>query len=216
MTYLSSRSVLDEIASHGIDVFDINDLVKIYGKPKSYVSKVLSRSKNVNRLERGKYFFVGADFYEIASNIVFPSYVSLLPAFSYYGLTEQEPVVFSIVSLKRHKNMVAEGKKIEFLSIRRDRFFGYKKNNNAFIAEPEKAILDALYFNRLAFSYTEEAVKNGIDAGVLDATKLKEYALRFKSSTLINKVGFILESNDIDAVDLLPYISKAYIRQIAN
>ena len=162
MKYIKSEDVIDELSAHRLTVFDINEITKIYKKPRHYVSKSIARIKKIQRIERGKYFLVGASEYAIASNIVYPSYISLLSAFKYYGLTEQEPVVFSVISLKRHNNVAFNRSTIEFIALKHDRFFGYAKKDGAFIAEPEKSIIDALYLNRPAYSYVSDALHEGL------------------------------------------------------
>ncbi len=211
MGYQKSRDLVDELTVHKMPVFDISDAARIYRKPKHYVSKVLSQQKKISRIERGKYFLIGASEYDIASNIVYPSYVSLFAAFKYYGLTEQEPAVFSVISIKRHASVRFANGIIEFIAIKRDRFFGYTKENNAFIAEPEKAIVDAMYLNKPAYSYISDAIHSGIRSGLLDINKLKEYALRMKSASMANKLGFLLDKERVKCDDLIKYMSTNYV-----
>ena len=83
VTHNKVRDVLDELAEHNKSVFTLNDAARIMNKPKKYVSKLLAMSRKVARIERGKYFITtgkNIDFYEIASQIVFPSYISLFAA----------------------------------------------------------------------------------------------------------------------------------------
>ena len=50
-------------------------------KTSKYASKLLSSNKYVKRVERGKYYITNSnqiDFYEISSNIVYTSYISLI------------------------------------------------------------------------------------------------------------------------------------------
>ena len=99
MAYNNMHEILAGLAAHNKRVFSINDAAKAMGKPKRYASKLLSANKEVERIERGKYYIKSGniDIYEIASQIVFPSYVSGFAALRYYSLVEQEVVKYTVV-----------------------------------------------------------------------------------------------------------------------
>ena len=195
VTHNKVRDVLDELAEHNKSVFTLNDAARIMNKPKKYVSKLLAMSRKVARIERGKYFITtgkNIDFYEIASQIVFPSYISLFAAFEYYGVTDQVITTVSVVSLKRHRPVVLDGHMIEFRSIQKKRFFGYRKTENTYIATIEKAIIDALYFNAPPMSYVRETLSEAINRDIIDVDKLLEFSRRMNSSSLERKVELLL------------------------
>ena len=80
MQYNSIQDILIELSGHK-KIFTIKDAAKIMNKPSKYASKLLSSNKYVKRVQRGKYYINNSnqiDFYEIASNIVYPSYISLI------------------------------------------------------------------------------------------------------------------------------------------
>ncbi len=90
----------------GMHVFTFNDAVGVLGKRRSYVKLLLSRmvSRNaIHRVERGIYCTESAGVLETASNIVQPSYVSLMAALSYYGVTTQVPILIDVITSKRHR-----------------------------------------------------------------------------------------------------------------
>ncbi|MBX8640400.1 MAG: hypothetical protein KIS29_08710 [Thermoplasmata archaeon] len=195
VTHNKVRDVLDELAEHNKSVFTLNDAARIMNKPKKYVSKLLAMSRKVTRIERGKYFITtgkNIDFYEIASQIVFPSYISLFAAFEYYDVTDQVITTVSVVSLKRHRPVALYGHMIEFRSIQKKRFFGYKKTENTYIATIEKAIIDALYFNAPPMSYVQETFSEAVKRDIIDVDKLLEFSRRMNSSSLVRKVELLL------------------------
>ena len=59
--------------------------------------------------------------------------------------------------MKRHREINLGENRIEFRTVDRERFFGFEKIQNFYIASIEKAILDSLYLNKPAFSYVKEA-----------------------------------------------------------
>src|SRR5271157_2154633 len=118
-------SILDALSKSNKRVFTTYDVAKLMGKPSAYASLMLSKSKRASRIERGKYFLEEASTYEIASNIVFPSYVSLQAGLQYYGLVDQNIVRYSVIALKRHKTVEIRGSTMEFIKAEKRMFFGY-------------------------------------------------------------------------------------------
>ncbi len=193
------QTVIDELLQHDKSVFTINDVAKIVQKPKPYVSKILSSSNRIQRIERGKYFLSKdrvPDLFEIASQILTPSYVSLFAAFRYHSITEQSIVRYSVISLERHRQISVLGNVIEFRNLRRDRFFGYKKQGNAFVATIEKAIVDSVFFKSPPLSYVQEALIIALENKMLDLKLLKKYAERMKSPSVRNGVEKLLQPGE--------------------
>jgi predicted transcriptional regulator of viral defense system len=200
MAYIKMQYVLEELAGHNKRVFGLNDISKITGKAPAYLSKILAANPRVKRAERGKYYLTGlngADMYEIASNIVFPSYVSMFAAFQFYNLTEQSIVKYSVVTTKRHRRLRIENNTIEFISIAKDRFFGYKKVGSAYIALVEKAIVDSIYMHSPDMAYVEDAFSKALHRGMMDKKLLAKFALRMKSKALSKEVAKLLKANGI-------------------
>ena len=194
------QEVLDELALHNKTVFSIYDAARIMNKPNNYVSKLLSNNKKVRRIERGKYYLTdgrGINIYEIASQVVFPSYVSMFAAFQFYSVTEQFVVKYSVVTLKRHRPITIENNAVEFIKIQKERFFGYKKNGNAYVATIEKAIVDSLYLGSPPFSYIEEAFAESLRRKIINVDLLVDFALRMKTKATAERVQTLLKSENI-------------------
>jgi predicted transcriptional regulator of viral defense system len=166
------------------------------GKPKRYASKLLSANKEVERIERGKYYIKSGniDIYEIASQIVFPSYVSGFAALRYYSLVEQEIVKYTVVTIKRHKSLKVAGATIEFVTFPKSRFFGYNKNAGAYIATVEKAIVDSLYLRSPPYSYVSEALDNALRNGMLNANALRDFARKMGSKKVALQVESLINA----------------------
>jgi len=189
---------LQYLERSGKKVFSIYDAAKVIGKPTAYTSLLLSKSKDVERIEKGRYFIKGTDMYEIASNILFPSYVSLYAAMQYYELIDQNIIRYSVIALKRHKPIIlGNGSSIEFITVKSDMMFGYTNKNNVYIASPEKLFIDCLYLDKVPFSELKNTLEVANADGLIDSKLIIEYAIRTGSSTLVNKLGFLLESAGI-------------------
>ena len=203
-----TQEIVDYFTQMGKHVFTLNDVSKLTFKRRDYLSRLLCANAKIRKIERNKYYITGAEVNEVASNIVEPSYVSLMAAFRFYDLTTQVPAKVSVVTTKRHKGVVFENMRIEFRTVNRRRVFGYKRIGNIMIASPEKAILDSLYLREPSYADVEEALEMGLRAKSIDVRKLMNYAKEMESGVLVNRLGFILEDIGVDATYLHKYKSR--------
>ena len=206
---------IDVLARSGTHAFTVYDIAKMLGKSTAYASLLLSKSKKAHRIERGKYYIEGASKYEIASNVVFPSYVSMHAGLQYYGLIDQNVLRYSVITLKKHKPIDLGGTMINFIKTRKKAFFGYTSKSNAYIALPEKLFIDCLYFGGIPFSVLKEAMATAKEDNLIDIATIERYAVMLGSRVLVSKLGFLLEDAGINADRLLKYRYRSYI-SVAN
>lgn len=205
-----SSQLLSELAENNKTIFTVNDAVRILKGRKSSVTKLLhdlTKKKWLFRLSKGKYLIlpleagVEPEFTEhelvIASNLIFPYYISYWSALNYYGLTEQVSKTIFIATIKRKREMEMKGLKFKFVTINKNKFFGFDKvpinNHSINLAEKEKAIVDCLDFPRYCGGITE--VIKAVDGAKeeLDLNKLIAYAKKMKNRAILNRLGYILE-----------------------
>ena len=80
-------------------------------------------------------------------------------------LTDQLPFTIHVVTTRKRKNKIIRymNTNIEFLRIKKRGFFGFQKiiqnRKEIFIAEPEKAIVDALAMKKMSFEEANEIIK---------------------------------------------------------
>ncbi|MEW6219077.1 MAG: hypothetical protein AB1634_06015 [Thermodesulfobacteriota bacterium] len=78
-----------------------------------------------------------------------PSYISAEWALNAHGLLDQAPTVCTVVTLApsvgRRNRVVLPGAVIEYSRIKESLFWGFESANGAFLARPEKAVLDTIY-----------------------------------------------------------------------
>jgi predicted transcriptional regulator of viral defense system len=137
-----------------------------------YVKKGL-----LTRLKRGLYARTETlahmgqqDLFQIANFLQVPSYVSLMTALSYYGITTQvQRNFFESISIKRTKTFEAGGFTFRYTKISPRRYGGFEKKRGAFVALPEKAILDCFYLASLG--------RYALDISSLDLTRINEQRL---------------------------------------
>lgn len=205
-----SSQLLSELAENNKTIFGVNEAVKILREKKSSVTKLLhdlTRKKWLFRLSRGKYLIlpleagVKPEFTEhefiIASNLVKPYYLSYWSALNYYGFTEQVTRTVFVATTKRKREANILGLKIKFVSVKDNKFFGFKKilisGHPVNIAEKEKVIVDCLDLPRNCGGIIE--VVKAIDSAgkELNFKRLEDYTKRMKNQAIINRLGYILE-----------------------
>lgn len=209
MKYINVNSVLELLAKSEMNVFTVIDFAKIINKSTAYASLILSKNKKAHRLSKGIYYIDNADVYEKASNILFPCYISLSAALQYYELIDQNIVRYTVITTKRHRGINIKEGYVEFITLSKERVFGYALKKGSYIAELEKVFVDCLYFNSPNFDQILSSFSNAINDKNIDIKKFKEYGIKMKSKVLINKIGFLLELNNINAEDLHNFIYKS-------
>jgi len=139
----------------------------------------------------------------LANQIVFPSYVSLESALAYYRLIPE--VVYRVTNVTTAKPVqyrTQEGA-FSFRHLKSNLFFGFKKECDEagfdfLIAEPEKAFLDFLYLNLAKFlpadtEIFEESYRFA-NFEMLQADRLRSYAVRFGSKKLLRVVKLFIDA----------------------
>lgn len=203
--FMKATELLEKMKGMQKPVFTINDLQKITGFKKEYLKVYLFRLKQrhgIQELEKGKYT-LEKDPFIIASNLIFPSYISFLSAYFYYHWTTQIPKKVQVISSRSKKEVELNECKVQFIKISPARIFGYRKEKfrekYLFVAEKEKAIIDALYLPEycpLDETYTALKSSPNVD-------KLIEYGVRMDSLVLLKRLGYLL---DLQGADIYPKI----------
>ncbi len=90
------------------------------------------------------------DKFKLSNLLQTPSYISFLTAISYYGITTQIQQNFiEAISINRTKEINIVGQIFNFSRIKEDLYIEFNREEGFFIATPEKAIVDILYFMTL-------------------------------------------------------------------
>jgi len=180
--------------------FNLDTFANIIDNDKTYAKVHLNRLKNrgiVKQIQRNVYT-VQEDPLIIASRIVWPSYISLWAAFRYHNLTEQIPNKISVITTrsKSREHIQIMNTTIIFEKIRPSWFFGFSKikiqDFDIFIAEPEKALIDAILLKKISTAEVYSILKENIKK--ISTKKMVEYILRTKNLALAKRFGWMLES----------------------
>ena len=159
------------------------------------------KSGKLIQIKRGLYVlskpYRKVEVYEpyIASVLKKPSYISLEKALEYHNLIPEAVTVYTSVTTKRPDRFVSEEGDFDYRHIKPALFWGYDtvslRNQTAFIASPEKALLDFFYFRgtNVSVEYIDELRLQNLED--VDAGKLNEYARRFKKPGMRRIAGML-------------------------
>ena len=120
----------------------------------------------------------------IAAILEKPSYLSLEKALEYHGLIPEAVKTYTSLTTKRGIKFSSAAGVFSYKHIKNTLFWGYQsvtvRRQTAFIATPEKALLDLIYFHGLKISndYLEGLRLQNI--GTVNLDVLSEYAKKFK------------------------------------
>jgi hypothetical protein len=120
-----------------------------------------------------------------------PSYISLMTALDYHNITTQmqRGVVESVV-VKRTKEIPLNDSVFRYTKVSRPLYFGFIRQQDFFMATPEKAFLDAMYlmsFGRYALDFT------AIDSDKLNREEIRRLSRRYplKTRKMLEKHGYL-------------------------
>lgn len=166
----------------GRKFYMLADMMKLSGL--NYAASRAAASRLVKRgllVRLGKELFGNklVDFSpeEAACQAYIPSYISCEYAMARHGVIDQMPVVITAVTTNRGKKSKVGQVEVFYDHLRKNLFWGYVPDEDAFIAEPEKALLDWLYLKPAKKKLLDE-----INWDQLDLKKLEKYASRFPNT----------------------------------
>ena len=165
----------------------------------------ISRWKKTGRLaqlKKGLYFinrpYRTAPIYEpyIATELVRPSYISLEKALEMHNLIPEAVFTFTCVTTNRPARYETPVGIFDYRHIRRDLFWGYepyaRQNQTAFLAVPEKALLDYFYFlnGPVTRDALEELRLQNLE--ILDEKSLLAFAAKFEKPKILRAARELL------------------------
>jgi len=132
----------------------------------------------------------------IANRLLTGSYVSCQSALAHYGLIPESAPLTISVSVHRHRRWDTPAGSFEFHVLKRELMFGYQlvalgQGQSAFVARPEKALLDLIYLTPGADSRAWLAELRLQHVEQLDLTALQQMAGRSAKPRLIRAAALV-------------------------
>ncbi len=167
------------------------------------------------RIKNGLYHIIP---YEADSSSYFPSwhlvaealarekdhYIGFYSALDIHGLITQPSLKEQLVTKKqiRPKDQRIKNRKFEFITLKEDYFFGYKKHwiddfNKINCSTIEKTFIDCLYLPRYAGGIIEIGKALYRARETLNEFHLLEYLLQFNVQAVMKRMGYLCDSLDL-------------------
>lgn len=192
-------------------VVTIEDAMAILGVSYDQARQVLSRLARGRWLapivpgkyelipaERGDYAFPDTNPLFIGSALVQPYYFSYATAAFFHGLsTQAAAAVYIATTTRRGGVLIVRDKEYRVVSLPVHEFFGATEvdayGSYVQMAGPEKALLDCLDRPQYAGDIPEVASMLWRGKGRLDTVRLADYALRFRSHSLVQRLAYLAD-----------------------
>ncbi|MBU0576661.1 hypothetical protein KJ707_03840 [Patescibacteria group bacterium] len=193
MEMYTDAQIIAKLQEKNKPLFILNDFARLFKiKNRNTLYKIIQRlekRKVITQLKNGSYRLSPglinpplSDF-RLANFLYHPSYISLETALSLYGIITGFSYVITSVSIKKTASISIEGKEFSYSSISPKLFWGYEKTADYLIADPEKSLLDYLYF---AYKGLRSIQLDEFDFSIIKKNKFKKYLSDTQNNNLIN------------------------------
>jgi predicted transcriptional regulator of viral defense system len=210
-TLLKPLQVRETLLDKNVRTFTPHDFEAIFNTSPTrtkYFLETQTTEGLFTRLKKGMYALKtdSPSNEEIANSIYRPSYVSFEYALAYYGMIPEMPYAMTSATTKPTRDFVVNEMAFNFFTIKPEAYTGYMlvrtnrrtslKNKNVYfsemenitdtgsflIAEPEKALVDYLYFVSLGKKTLNDRLY--VEPHTLSRSKLKRYARLYNRKKL--------------------------------
>lgn len=167
---------------------DLSNILSISIKSASVLATRYVKNKIFTRLRKNFYLLSttllqlkNTDLFLISNLLQTPSYISFMTALGYYQITTQvNRGIIEAVSSTRSQDFSGGNWEFVYNKIQKKLYFGFERQGNLFIAKPEKALLDMLYFTSLG-KYNPDF--DSLDFKKFNSVKLQKLVKKFPIKT---------------------------------
>lgn len=193
----------------GRDVVEAGDIVGLLHSEQTgrKVIRNLLRKGWLMRLTGGRYMLLplerGAETLgennplAIAAAVVRESYIAWWSSAAFHGFTTQIPATAFVAVKRQMRARTIEDTEIRFVTIPARKFFGAKLytvyGRAVSISDPEKTVIDCIDRPDLAGGPTELTRIVHAAMAEIDQAKLVETALQMKSTSMMQRLGFLTD-----------------------
>ena len=198
MDFLSIQRNIQDLK---LDIFTLNDLIKITGQKKEVVKTKLTllvKQEKIYRLKKEFYTLNKIENKMQLQKLYANTYIGLHSALEYYESTTQRFNNLDLITKNVLLRQKILGTQIDFHKVKKQLFFGYEKikNTEVFISDIEKTIIDCVYFSsKIYLSEVKEFIRKYREQ--INVEKLKIYLNKINSSTLNKRTGYLLEMHGL-------------------
>jgi predicted transcriptional regulator of viral defense system len=193
----------------GREIVETDDIIKLLNSENTgrKVIRNLIRKGWLIRLGAGRYMLLPPERgvesvgennpLAVAAAAVDESYVGWWSAAAFHGFTTQQPATVFIAVKRQARSRTVEGAEIRFVTLPIRKFFGFKSydvyGRSTRVSEPEKTIVDCIDRPDLSGGPAEITRIVHAAMGEVDQRKLVDAALKMKSTSLLQRLGFLTD-----------------------
>jgi len=189
---MNFQQVRQQLKQHGLEIFTTQEFINILRVSRGVAAVKLTRYKQAGYLispRRSVYYLANEveDTYKIANKVYSPSYISLDNALSKYDLIPETVYTITSVTTKATREFTDDQTVYRYYRIKKEAFTGYHKEGDTLWADPEKAVVDYLYF----VAQGKRELNNRLRVNKINKEKVWLYAKFFDNkrlNTLIERV----------------------------
>jgi len=194
---MNSYEFVNKVRSMNLSILTPLDVSRIAQISLSSAYVFLNRLNHAGKIYpilKGKYALT-QDIFAIASNLIYPAYLSFSTALYLHGQFSQVIERLYLVSTRKHRSPVTIMETpIQVIRLQPHHLFGYRKipkeNGEVLVADLEKALVDGLYLPQyLAIGEIARILKEK----QIDLMVFEDYLKRMQSEVVIRRAGFLLD-----------------------
>ena len=177
------------------EYFSIEDLQKISNLNRNSLRVSLSRAVKSGQLTKLTNSLYTANvnklsWENLAINLYKPSYISFESALNRHGILSQQTSALTLATPKIRKEISIENERLVYRHLKKEMFWGYYREDNYLIADPEKAFLDLAYLSLNGYAHFDAEEMN---LQLLDKGIIKKYLKKINLKRLTIKINNILK-----------------------
>lgn len=184
---MNFQQIRHRLKQHNLEIFTTQEFINIFGFNRSVAAVKLTRYKKSGYLispRKSVYYLTGEvdDKFKIANKVYSPSYISLDSALSKYNIIPETVYTVTSITTRTTREFTDDQTVYRYYRIKKEAFLGYHKEEDTLIADPEKAVVDFLYF----VSQGKREPNDRMSLSKIDKEKVLSFAKFFNSTRLNN------------------------------
>jgi predicted transcriptional regulator of viral defense system len=205
----AEAKVVLSFREQGRDVVETGDIIGLLASEQTgrKVIRNLVRKGWLTRLGGGRYMLLPPEWgaetigennpLAVASAVVEESSIGWWSAAAFHGFTTQKPATVFVAVKRQTPARTIEGAEIRFVSVEPRKFFGSERytvyGRNILISDPEKTVTDCIDRPDLAGGPVELTRIVHAAMAKIDPDKLFLAAVQMKSTSLLQRLGFLTD-----------------------
>lgn len=202
---MHAYTVIKRLENSEAAVFTTQQLAVMLGTSVETTSVTLHRLVKkglIKRLLRGRYCLPDESPLAVATGIHHPSFITLLAAYEYHGVSTQSPRIIDVLNPSRSRRLRVDLETgsfiMRYIKVSPELIFGFQKvyvgNKATIIARKERAMTDSvMYPEYRTIDDAVACIREGIDADLAI-----DFAKRTRRQAVMKRMGYLLSREGID------------------